>query len=75
MPLLTEMGNRWDREETGIVLVVDCAVAGIGFGVTCLILWIPRMWRRTLKETNQLSKAVQGKLNDSPNDRNNGSGI
>ncbi len=74
MPLGVELRNRWNREDVGIVLVVDCAVAGTGFGVSCLVLWVPTMWRKTLKETNQLSRAVQGKLDDSPDDRNRGAG-
>jgi uncharacterized protein YjeT (DUF2065 family) len=62
-------------KELEFVPVAACLVAAGVFGVTCLVLWIPRMWRKTLQETNQLSRAVQGKLDDSPDDRHHGSGI
>jgi hypothetical protein len=35
---------------------------GVAFVVTCLVLWLPSMWRGALKQTNELSKAVQGRL-------------
>jgi hypothetical protein len=73
--LRSDAGPEQAAAHSGGILVMDCAVAIIGFGVTCLILWIPRMWRGTLKETNQLSKAIQGKLDSPTDDKNSGAGI
>ncbi len=65
------------RVEEGMRMAPAIAFGGavVGFVAAFSLLWVPRMWRGALRETNQLSKAVQGKLDEPPEDRHRGEGI
>jgi hypothetical protein len=74
-------GGLYDSPATPCLMAAFLAL--LAFLALCVIvfvipwLWsiIPGLWRGTLHQTNQLSRAVQGKLDDPPNDKNSGAGI
>jgi len=55
-----------------LALFLCLALCVIVFVIPWMWRGIPGVWRGTLKETNQLSRAVQGKLDEPPDDRNRG---
>ena len=80
IPNLPVQPHKEDLQRTMEQLPLYAAASAAGaFGVTFFVLWIPRMWRGTLRETNQLSRAVQGKLDNPPQtqreDKHQGEGI
>lgn len=78
-PYQSEEFRQNAAEHMRMVPFVDCAVAVITCGTTCVILWlpvwIPCMWRGALNETHHVSWAIQGKLEQPPENRHHGEGI
>jgi hypothetical protein len=73
-PKIQQITKREVEETDKMAPFASAGIALGAFGVMCAILWIPSMWRGTLKQTNDLSRAVQGKLEPQVKSKENQTG-